>query len=214
VGETPSVDDITRALAATPLFAALDESAVREIAAGADTQFARAGDVVVSEGESADAFYVVRSGVFEVVTGETRTRVLRAGALFGELALLAGVSRTATVRAIRDGEVWRFSGPTFEKLMNTDPDFARGLVTALTRLVFESTPLRGSDGDAPPVLAIVPLDADAPVDVFVPRFGSCVLGPAPSGTASSRHRSRGRVPARPMHALVLRRRQGATASPR
>lgn len=64
----------------------------------------RPGDVVVAEGDPTDVFYVVAGGEAEVsqtVEGvEVYLRTLRAGEVFGEIGLMLGSPRTATVRAV------------------------------------------------------------------------------------------------------------------
>lgn len=65
------------------------------------------GRIVVTEGEAADAFYIVRSGRLEAL--DRKGRLLHAiipGEGFGELALLDGTPRTATVRAVEPGVLW------------------------------------------------------------------------------------------------------------
>ena len=67
------------------------------------------GDVVVAEGDPTEAFYVVSKGeaeVYQVVDGvEVYLRTLRAGEVFGEIGLMLGSPRTATVRAVTGLEV-------------------------------------------------------------------------------------------------------------
>ena len=73
-----------------------------------------AGDVVVAEGDRADLLYVIRAGRFtaaSVADGEL-SEMEEAG-WFGELGLLRGVPRTATVTAATDGELWAIPGDAF-----------------------------------------------------------------------------------------------------
>jgi CRP-like cAMP-binding protein len=68
---------------------------------------ADAGDLVVTYGEDADRFFIVRSGLLETIgpEGQTLGRVIP-GEGFGELALLDGTPRTATVRATQASVLW------------------------------------------------------------------------------------------------------------
>jgi CRP-like cAMP-binding protein len=82
---------------------------------------------VVTEGEQADAFYVVRSGSLAVLSagergGEpARVNTLGPGDYFGEIGLLERIPRTATVRAESDAAVWRLAGDDFLGILNQVP---------------------------------------------------------------------------------------------
>jgi ATP-binding cassette subfamily B protein len=85
------------------------------------------GHVIVREGDPADALYVLVSGRARVVkradTGqEIPLSTLRPGDTFGEMGLLEGGTRVATVRASGDVEVLRLDRATFEALLAGTPD--------------------------------------------------------------------------------------------
>jgi MFS family permease len=78
----------------------------------------RAGQAVVREGEPADRFYIIESGTFVVTQraaagAEREIRTLAPDDVFGELGLLRGAPRSATVTARTDGLVLALDGPTF-----------------------------------------------------------------------------------------------------
>ena len=90
------------------------------------------GAVIVREGEPADALYVLASGRARVVKrgdngDEVPLDVLRAGDVFGEMALLERTVRTATVRASSEVHVWRLDRPAFDDLLVTWPDIKKHL---------------------------------------------------------------------------------------
>lgn len=78
----------------------------------------RRGELVVREGEVADALYVVVSGRFAVeVQGCSGTVAeISRGSTIGEIAFFAGGNRTATVRAVRDGIVVRLTRADFDAI--------------------------------------------------------------------------------------------------
>lgn len=74
--------------------------AIEQLARGLEPVAVPAGDVVFSQGDIGDYFYVIESGEAEVIGAGLRVATLAAGQGFGEIALLRQVPRTATVRAV------------------------------------------------------------------------------------------------------------------
>jgi len=77
---------------------------------------AGAGDVVVTYGETADRFFILRSGLLEAIGPDARlfNRIIP-GEGFGELALLDGTPRTATVRAVQPSVLWTIDRGHFNR---------------------------------------------------------------------------------------------------
>ena len=96
------------------------------------------GQAVVTQGEEGDKFYIVRSGTFEVVEGDRKVATLASGDVFGEIALLTGGPRIATVRALEAGEVLALSKRDFDAVLKDQATFARQL-TELGRIRFRAT---------------------------------------------------------------------------
>jgi CRP-like cAMP-binding protein len=92
-------DDTARALARVPLFSGCSEEDIWEIASLAHLLRFEDGAVVVPEGEEGLGFYLLMSGEVDVVHDGHVLNHLRAGDFFGEIALLEGTPRTATVIA-------------------------------------------------------------------------------------------------------------------
>jgi NTE family protein len=114
------------------LFAGLDEAALSVIAERLEVRWIASGTDLFLQFEAADALYVLLSGALVVlhtanaVPGEPPAAPRRighvlAGETVGEMAMLSGKSRSATVRATRDSEVLRFKRSDFEALMATEP---------------------------------------------------------------------------------------------
>ena len=97
-------------------------------------RFAR-GDVVVAEGDPTEGFYVVAKGEAEVsqlVDGAAvYLRTLRAGEVFGEIGLMLGSPRTATVRAVTSLEVVRLGRADFWEVMGSSAAAAADLEALL-----------------------------------------------------------------------------------
>ena len=93
------------------------------------------GAVVVREGDPADAFYVLLSGHLQAAAGGRIVRDLAEGDGFGEIALLQGGRRTATITvASADAEILVMRRQDFDTMLATMPAFAwRVWETATTR---------------------------------------------------------------------------------
>ncbi|WP_102349511.1 peptidase domain-containing ABC transporter [Bacillus sp. Marseille-P3661] len=82
------------------------------------------GENIVTEGEVGDAFYIISSGTVDVIKDSENYKVLNtleAGAFFGELALLTGDTRKATVQANDNVQVFKLSKDDFDSLIKRFP---------------------------------------------------------------------------------------------
>ncbi len=75
------------------------------------------GQVVVREGDAADAFFLIERGTLEVVQNGEVLRRMESGAHFGEEALLTDGTRTATVRALEPSDLRVVTREDFETLV-------------------------------------------------------------------------------------------------
>lgn len=137
------------------LFANLPEAGLCELAALARPVSIPAGAVLFERGDPGDALYVVRSGRLEAVIDDHVVREAGRGEVLGELALLTGGPRTATVRARRDAELYAVRRADLDLLL-TDPASARALVHHLAARIPGGEPPTPARTGA--VLALVPFD--------------------------------------------------------
>lgn len=91
--------DLLRQIA---MFAPLAPGTVEDLARHLVRQPVSAGDVILSEGDQSDRFFVIESGRVKVTQGGNELRREGAGEFFGEIGLLRDVRRTATVTAVED----------------------------------------------------------------------------------------------------------------
>lgn len=93
-----------------------------------------AGQVVIHQGESADRFYVIASGSFAVSQAaedgapERPLRTMGPDEVFGEIGLLTGAGRTATVTAQSDGLLLALGGPAFLELVGVETELTARLL--------------------------------------------------------------------------------------
>ena len=100
-------------LRALPLFAPLPLVSIERLARSLHREEVREGVDVVRQGDAGDRYYVVEHGRFSVLVNAQQARILGPGDSFGEIALLHQERRSATVRALVDGEVCWLDGRTF-----------------------------------------------------------------------------------------------------
>jgi CRP-like cAMP-binding protein len=114
-----------------PLVAGLDSRELEQIAATMRERKFAAGDTVTEEGAGGAGFFVVETGEAEVsVEGEARGSI-KAGDYFGEIALLTGSDRTATITAKTDMVCWGMTPWDFRPLVESNSTIAWKLLTAM-----------------------------------------------------------------------------------
>jgi CRP/FNR family cyclic AMP-dependent transcriptional regulator len=122
-------------IASVPIFESLSKRHLKKVAGLTSTVEFDAGDTVIQEGEPGDSFYVTVSGQAKVVTGGKTMHRLIPGDHFGEISLLDGQPRSASVVAETPVSLLRVERSSFLKLVRDDPDLARALLASLARMV-------------------------------------------------------------------------------
>jgi MFS family permease len=105
-------------LRAVPLFAPLSIAALENLSRRLAELPVPAGETVVREGEPGDRFYLIAEGEFDVTCTRGDFRPLADGDVFGEIALLRDVPRTATVTARTDAVVFALDRDAFLTAVN------------------------------------------------------------------------------------------------
>jgi CRP/FNR family cyclic AMP-dependent transcriptional regulator len=124
---TPSIDVLQR----VPLFAGLERKELESIAASMRERTFPAGETVTQEGAGGAGFFVVENGEAEVtVHGEPRGRI-GPGDYFGEIALLTGSDRTATIVARSDLHCYGMTPWDFRPLVESNPGIAWKLLQSM-----------------------------------------------------------------------------------
>jgi len=115
-------------LAKCDLLRHLPPEAIEEILPCIRTRHKDAGEILFRAGDAGDALYIVAAGKVEVLGGNGMTgraiAQLGEGRAFGEMALLTGGARTATVRAIESTDLLEIGKADFERLIASDHQLA------------------------------------------------------------------------------------------
>ena len=118
-----------------PLFKALNKRHLKRVARLAELKRYKSGPIVVRAGARGDAFFVILDGSARVETPDGHTRDLHEGDYFGELALLDGAPRSATVSAINSLATARISRTAFLGLLRDEPAMGVRLAHGLVDIV-------------------------------------------------------------------------------
>jgi subfamily B ATP-binding cassette protein HlyB/CyaB len=122
-------------LAGVPLFAGLSQRQLRKVARLMEAMRYTDGSTVVRIGSPGTAFHVIVDGRARAVTADGHEYPLETGESFGELALLDGAPRAATVTALGDLGTLCVARGDFLKLLKEEPTIAVGLVRSLVALI-------------------------------------------------------------------------------
>jgi CRP/FNR family cyclic AMP-dependent transcriptional regulator len=123
--------EIDRYLTEIPLFSACSKRELQTISGLTTALTIPAGKVVTSEGQPGREFVVILEGTATVSINGTQIATLGRGDFFGEIALLDGGSRTATVIANTDLVARVISYVEFTQMLEDVPRMARKLLVGV-----------------------------------------------------------------------------------
>lgn len=131
------------------LFAGLEPDDLRRLNQGARTHTYPRGAVILSQGEVSDSLYVVLSGKLKVYMANEEGRevlldFLSPGEAFGELSLLDGEPRSASVMAVEQSQLALLPRHHFLDCVNATPAISMALLQTLSRRARSLTGMVGS----------------------------------------------------------------------
>jgi CRP-like cAMP-binding protein len=139
-------------LANQPLFSSLDQDQLEQLALGSRRVRFGKGERIISRGSAGKSMFILATGKAEVqVEREGRSQPLVAGDCFGEISLLTGQPRSATVLAMLDCEVIEIEKQTMGNLLREHPELAESLSETVmarrsaTEMQLASAPANGDD---------------------------------------------------------------------
>jgi CRP-like cAMP-binding protein len=133
------MDEVTvgrSALERMPLFAGLDREHLEDVLAVGRRVSFQPGQAIVERGDPGDAMYIVVDGAAEVDVGGRFHRLER-GDFFGEMAVLAGKRREATVKAVEPLVALRIAADDFQAFLAENPRIAVGMLKSLVERLRE-----------------------------------------------------------------------------
>jgi small-conductance mechanosensitive channel/CRP-like cAMP-binding protein len=120
------------------LFRDLEEATRARIADAMTARLVKPGEVIMREGESGDSVFIVELGAIDVtvaIAGRDAHTMARLGTgeLFGEMSLLTGEPRSATLTALCETKVWELSRDAIQPILREEPAIADRLSRVMAR---------------------------------------------------------------------------------
>jgi CRP-like cAMP-binding protein len=125
-------------LAQVPLFAGLSRRHLKRLAEHADVVTFRDRETIVESGQPGGTFYVMLEGQAKVERGGRTLGRLGPGDFFGEISLLDGGPRTASVVATSPARAIRIFKRSFDKVVSEDPGVASQILAVVARRLREA----------------------------------------------------------------------------
>jgi CRP-like cAMP-binding protein len=134
--------EIGQLLAGVELFSGLSQRDLNRIAKQGHEMPFRAGTKIVEEGAIGGRFFLVLDGEARITVNGRSRGVIRAGGSFGEISLLDGAPRLATVTATTDVSTFTVAKFNFRPLLREVPAFSEKILLELCRLLREERRLQ------------------------------------------------------------------------
>lgn len=120
-------------MGSVPLFSGLSKKELEKVCVSCrETEFPE-GRAIIQEGAGGVGFHLILEGEVEVVKGDRVEATLGPGKFFGEMSLIDGGPRSATVRAKTPVVTWALTSWEFRPLLENNPSIAMKLLEELSR---------------------------------------------------------------------------------
>jgi CRP-like cAMP-binding protein len=140
----PTTKEIVVLLSATEAFSGAPEDKLRELAEHFAERTVSEGEIVIEEDTLGQELFLVIDGLFQVLVvdedddgdgedEETDVRLLQKGDVFGEIAVVTGGRRMATVRAASDGKLLVLDKADFQRVLQGSPEMVESICNSLAR---------------------------------------------------------------------------------
>jgi len=130
--------DLVERLRNVYIFAEVSPRHLEKIAAQGKVVHHDPGHQIMTEGRAALGFHLILDGEAEIVVhGEVR-RVVGAGEYVGEIAVIDGKTRSATVRARTEVRAWAISDTAFKTMLEKEPGLALAVLRGLCARIREA----------------------------------------------------------------------------
>ncbi len=130
-------EEIVELLRKVEFFSGLSDETLAVVAARAEKRALKAGEVLMKKGEPGNSLFLIHEGTVKITTVNAKGEELilnrwGAGAVIGEMSLIDGGTRSASVVALEDVEALELSREAFEQILE-NPAVALSIIRGLTR---------------------------------------------------------------------------------
>lgn len=137
----PAIAERMHALRGVALFSSLEENELEELAARLVYAPFTAGETIIVQGGAVENLYILTGGTVEVritVDGASKAvTTISAPSYFGEMGMLTGELRSATIVAVGEVECWRLDRGAFAQVLEARPEIAGDISTVLAERLAE-----------------------------------------------------------------------------
>lgn len=130
--------DLETRLLRVPIFAQLSRRQLRKMLDKSKTTTHSPGQEITKEGLGSLALHLILSGTVEVTVRDKKVRELGPGDYFGEISMIDGRPRSATVKATTDLKTLAVPHLAFQQLLDDDPEVARQMLVRLCQRLREA----------------------------------------------------------------------------
>jgi CRP-like cAMP-binding protein len=131
-------DELQTRLAGIDLFQGLSKRALKQLIRSGHQTDHPDGREVIAEGAGAIGFHFIVAGEARVTSGNTVRRTLGVGDYFGEISVIDGQPRSASVEAVGSLQTFAIHPSVFQAIIDEHPNFVRGLLVLLCKRLREA----------------------------------------------------------------------------
>jgi CRP-like cAMP-binding protein len=138
-----SIDQEVEILRRIPIFAQIDPAKLKLMAFASERVTYKAGQTLFKQGETGDAAFIVLRGTADILidtaSGPLRVASLSENEIIGEIAILCGIPRTATVQAATELTTLKITGELFFRMIMDFPEMGVEIMRVLAHRLEQTT---------------------------------------------------------------------------
>ena len=178
--------ELQNILYVSDLFGDMSKDALKALEEALELMLCASGERLIRQGEESDSAYIIISGRLRVLLEQANGSEhplfeLGRGRIVGEIAMITGGKRTATVRAIRDTLLAKLSKVAFEQLLHAYPlDMMKHFAGSIVNRLLQQTLSKPKSQYSVVNMAIIPTGQDVPLTRFTERLANILSNAGPT----------------------------------